>query len=145
MKFLSYNGSYFDACLQIFNENCPQYFAENEREDYIGFLEGNPSDYFIGISGDYVASAFGVVSTSDISRVRLSWILVSPRFKGSGVGNKMMNYSKEAAINKGASVIDIAASHLSAPFFAKFGAEELNKIPNGWGIGMHRVDMEIKL
>jgi GNAT superfamily N-acetyltransferase len=145
MQFLNYENSYFGRCLQIFNENCPQYFAENEREDYIDFLKGNPSDYFIGVSGNFVASAFGVVCTPEISRVRLSWILVLPKLKGRGVGTKMMFFSKATALNKGASVIDIAASHLSAPFFEKFGAEEINTIENGWGLGMHRVNMEIKL
>ena len=41
--------------------------------------------------------------------------------------------------------IDIAASHLSAPFFTKFGASTLSETPNGWGQGMHKVDMEIVL
>jgi hypothetical protein len=37
--------------------------------------------------------------------------------------------------------LHIAASHKSAPFFAKFGAQELTTIVNGWGPAMHRVDM----
>jgi hypothetical protein len=37
----------------------------------------------------------------------------------------------------------ISASHKSAPFFAKFGARERDRIPNGWGPGMHRVEMEL--
>ena len=41
--------------------------------------------------------------------------------------------------------IKIAASHLSAPFFAKYGAVELNHIPDGWGEDMHRIDMELNL
>ena len=145
MKFLNYNDLYFGKCLQLFNENCPEYFAENEREDYIDFLEGSPSGYFIGISDGSVVSAFGLISTREPSRTRLSWILVSPKSKGRGVGVKMMNYARETAFKNGSSAIDIAASHLSASFFTKFGAEELKITQNGWGPDMHRVDMEIKL
>ncbi len=145
MRFLNYDDSYFDKCIEMFNENCPEYFAENEREDYIGFLDENPSGYFVGISEDAVVSAFGVISNSETLRTRLSWILVSPKCKGSGIGIEMMNYAIEASVKRGASAIDIAASHLSAPFFAKFGAEELSETQNGWGPGMHRVDMKIKL
>ena len=145
MKFLHYNDLHFGKCLQLFNENCPEYFAENEREDYIDFLEGNPSGYFIGVSDDCVVSAFGLIITPESSRTRLSWILVSPKSKGRGVGVKMMNYVKEKALKNGSSAIDIAASHLSASFFTKFGAEEIKITQNGWGPDMHRVDMEIKL
>ncbi|CCQ10838.1 hypothetical protein PALB_17120 [Pseudoalteromonas luteoviolacea B = ATCC 29581] len=42
-------------------------------------------------------------------------------------------------------VIDIAASHLSAPFFEKFGEKTIKEITDGWGLDMHRVDMELLL
>ena len=56
-----------------------------------------------------------------------------------------MDFVKKVAIEKKLTAIDIAASHLSASFFKKFGAIELNKIPNGWGENMHRIDMEMNL
>ena len=145
MEFLNYNYLYFGKCLQLFDENCPEYFAENEREDYMNFLEGNPYGYFIGVSGGSVVSAFGLISTLEPSRTRLSWILVSPESKRMGIGAKMMNYAKKTAFKNGSSAIDIAASHLSSSFFTKFGAEELKITQNGWGPDMHRIDMEIKL
>ena len=39
--------------------------------------------------------------------------------------------------------VSIAASHKSAPFFARFGARIVETTPDGWGPGMHRVDMEL--
>jgi hypothetical protein len=41
--------------------------------------------------------------------------------------------------------IDIAASHKSAAFFARYGAVELRRTQDGWGPGMDRVDMELRL
>lgn len=145
MEFLQYNAFYFDRCLELFDENCPKYFAENEKDDYTSFLKGCPLDYFVGVNRGCVISAFGIISTVTTLRTRISWIMVSTQFKGSGVGIKMMDYSKSASLEKGALAIDIAASHLSAPFFAKFGAKELNRTQNGWGTGMDKVNMEIKL
>jgi len=55
----------------------------------------------------------------------------------------MMKFVKEFATQENLKVIDIAASHLSSPFFSKFGAITKNTIKDGWGIGMHRVDMEL--
>jgi hypothetical protein len=42
-------------------------------------------------------------------------------------------------------MLDVAASQHSAPFFARFGARELARTDDGWGPGMHRVDMELPL
>jgi hypothetical protein len=41
--------------------------------------------------------------------------------------------------------VDIAASQKSAAFFARFGAVTLKVVDNGWGTGMHRIDMELPL
>ena len=57
----------------------------------------------------------------------------------------MMNYAKKMAVDHNVNVIDIAASHLSAPFFAKFGAMIIKEIKDGWGLNMHRIDMELLL
>jgi hypothetical protein len=39
--------------------------------------------------------------------------------------------------------VRISASQVSAPFFARCGARELSRVRDGWGPGMHRVEMEI--
>jgi len=129
----------------LFEENCPKYFSENERSDYIEFLESTPTSYFVGIQENKVLSAFGVTTTQSRERARLSWIMVSSNAKGYGLGMTMMNQAKLICVQNKVSIVDIAASHLSAPFFAKFGAEKLNEIPHGWGAGMHRIDMELIL
>ena len=145
MKFLKYDESYFDSCIRLFDENCPNYFTENEKEDYIEFLKGNTSGYFVVAIGPSIVSAFGLITKPDSIRGRLSWILVSSESKGNGLGVKMMSFVKNAAIEKELFAIDIAANHLSAPFFKKFGAKRLKETTDGWGQGMHRIDMELKL
>ena len=145
MKFSQYDKSHFDACLGLFDENCPNYFAKNEREDYINFLEDMPSNYSVGFIDFKVVSAFGLVVEENSLRGRLAWILVSSKFKGSGLGSEMMKFVISSAREKDLLAIDIAASHLSAPFFAKFNAAVIGNTENAWGEGMHRVDMELKL
>ena len=39
----------------------------------------------------------------------------------------------------------LSTSQHSADFFEQFGAYETSRIENGWGVGMHRIDMEIDL
>ncbi|KZX72270.1 hypothetical protein A3715_05840 [Oleiphilus sp. HI0009] len=145
MEFFPYTEGYKDACLALFDANCPQYFAENERADYAQFLDPVPDGYRVGVINDAVTAAYGMRVDEMTARARIVWIMVAPSSAGSGVGTEMMNNAKSFAVEASAPVIDIAASHLSAPFFAKHGAVVLSETQDAWGQGMHRVDMELAL
>lgn len=145
MKIANYEHSYYAECLRLFDENCPQYFAENEKQDYVHFLDSDPVGYFMVVETDTIIAAFGLLISSDKTRARLSWILVSSSAKGKGVGKAMMTHVQQLAGKQAIATIDIAASHLSAAFFAKFGAVTISELPDGWGKGMHRVDMELEV
>jgi len=129
-------------CLQLFDSNCPAAFAAGERDDYASYLRSVP-DYIVYVRDDTIAGAFGM--SEDRGRARLRWILVHPRWQGSGLGSEMMRAVVRSAVTRGARVLDIAASQVSEPFFARFGARVIRRIEDGWGSGMHRVDMELDL
>ena len=95
--------------------------------------------------GDEMVAACGLTSVTDLGQARLSWIMVSNHHKGRGLGYTMMTHMLEQAGKLNVKRIDIAASHLSADFFAKFGAKEVLRTAHGWGPEMHRVDMLLQL
>jgi len=144
VQFLSYQACYKAMCLSLFDENCPQYFALNEREDYCAFLELIPSGYEICMIRGKIVGAFGLLKVDSMSS-SLNWILLSPTSQGQGIGRHIMNHIKELAQQEGIETVTIAASHLSAPFFAKFNAQAITEIKNGWGQGMHRIDMVMSI
>lgn len=131
------------ACLALFDANCPRHFAANERCDYEAFLDASPAGYEVCLVNGRVAGAFGVLPTD--SGPCLRWILLAPERQGQGLGRAIMNRVISSADARRSGSLRIAASHESAPFFARFGAREINRIPNGWGPGMHRVDMLLKV
>ncbi|MGI2223987.1 GNAT family N-acetyltransferase [Shewanella frigidimarina] len=133
-----------EACLNIFDDNCPEFFAPNERVDYADFLDSLPAEYEVSVLNGVIVGAYGLEGKEPEWR-NLNWILISPKVQGIGIGSTFMNrvVSKGTAVNL--TGIKIAASHLSAPFFAKYGALPIREIENGWGIGMHRIDMELTL
>lgn len=142
-----------DDCLKLFDANCPEYFAPNERDDYKSFLEASPNAYELCcISGKLIA-AFGVFPEGratggdgrEARAASLNWILIDPDMQGSGVGTELMSRALNRARLLGARTLKIAASHKSAPFFKKFGAELVRETHDGWGPGMHRIDMVIEL
>ncbi|MBW3694902.1 N-acetyltransferase [Vibrio sp. T187] len=144
IRFRAYSPSDKESCLRIFDNNCPLYFAENERKDYEDFLDGNPVGYEVCIGNGDIVGAFGLCGSAQRFR-DLNWILIDQNVQGMGVGSKFMTRAINTAERLNIEQIKIAASHLSAPFFAKYGAIEICKIENGWGPGMHRIDMELNL
>ncbi|HVT37951.1 MAG TPA: GNAT family N-acetyltransferase [Gemmatimonadaceae bacterium] len=141
--FRPYTAGDRTACLAIFDANCPEFFAPNEREDYAGFLDSVSEAYTIVHTGGGAIGAYGVFPGAAPSECRLSWILLDPALHGRGIGRVVMSRAAEAARTHGATVLRIAASQKSAPFFAHFGATVTCTTPAGWGPGMHRVDMDL--
>lgn len=144
VTFRPYSGNDRETCLGLFDANCPEFFAPNERADYLSFLEKVPSGYELCLIEGEVAGAFGLIGDAG-SRRRLNWIMLNPQFQGRGGGRAIMDRVAALAASKKVQVVEIAASQKSAPFFARFGAVTLRIIENGWGAGMHRVDMELPL
>lgn len=142
--FRPYVGEDKMLCLGLFDANCPEHFAPHERTDYETFLDAVPGDYEMCLADGQVVGAYGLAGGGPLRR-ELKWIMLEPQAQGSGIGSAMMCRAIALARCSGLSFIDIAASHLSAPFFARRGAVAVFESENGWGPGMHRVDMELHL
>lgn len=140
--FATYTPADHAACLAVFDENCPEFFAPNERADYADFLDRVGGTYRVCCVDGRVVGAFGLMPGATPDEGHLNWILLSPSAQGAGVGRAIMGEVAAQAQAGGVTRIAIAASHRSAPFFARFGAHELVRTDDGWGPGMHRVDME---
>jgi RimJ/RimL family protein N-acetyltransferase len=130
------------ACLRMFDQNCPEFFAPNEREDYATFLRDAKDRYVVSVLGVRVIGAYGL-DPNDDGGSTLRWVLVSPSAQGGGLGSLIMARVLAAMRSAGRSPLRIGASHKSAPFFSKFGATEISREKDGWGPGMHRVEMAL--
>jgi GNAT superfamily N-acetyltransferase len=138
--FRPWQSAHRSACLAIFDENCPEYFAVNERGDYSTFLDSRPEHYVVCMVGDRIVGAYGLYPV-DRGGTALHWILISPSAQGLGLGSIMMSRVVDDVRGRSRFPLHISASHKSAPFFARFGAVEISTVTDGWGPGMHRVEM----
>ena len=84
--FSPYDVAYRDRCLEVFDANCPEFFAPNERVDYVDFLDRSPAGYEVRLGDGELAGAFGLIVTdewADGARdLRLHWILSDPAVQG---------------------------------------------------------------
>ena len=144
LSFRPYRSADFADCLDIFDANCPEYFAPNERDEYAAFLAGAPDAYTVCELNDSAVGAFGLSDDGD-DAWRINWILVRPDAQGHGVGSLVMERALQGARTSGAGLLRIATSPRSEGFFVRFGARPVSRLENGWGPGLDRVDMELAL
>lgn len=144
LNFRNYSRTDQVICLNIFDANCPEYFAPNEKADYLKFLDSCPEEYELCEVSGKVMGAFGLFGRGE-KTADLNWILLDPNSQGKGVGSLIMSRVSSLARASEKNVVHIAASHKSAPFFARFGAEITTVTDHGWGPDMHRVDMELSI
>lgn len=144
LVFRPYISSGYTDCLALFELNCPEFFAEEEREDYKNFLKSNSSQYFQGFIKSNFVCCFGITDHAD-DACSISWIIVHPSYQKHGCGTAMMSYFLQAAAAMGKRKTLIATSQHAGRFFEKFGAVAKQTIEDGWGKEMHRVDMELAI
>lgn len=144
VTFRPYRDADYKTCIDIFDANCPEFFAPNERQEYGAFLRGLNEGYEVCEQDGCVVGAFGLHGCSETA-TGLNWILLDPSVQGVGIGTRIMDRAIDLGRKSGVDLMRISASHKSAPFFERFGAKAVSVTPNGWGPGMHRVEMELQL
>jgi ribosomal protein S18 acetylase RimI-like enzyme len=145
IRFRQYSAADFDDCLVIFDGNCPEYFALNERQDYAQYLADNPAGYEVYLVRDRIMGACGTWIDPENQHGHISWIMIDPAGQGGGIGTCMMNRVLGKFRAERVPVVRIAASQKSAPFFARFGAVEISRTAEGWGPGLDRVEMQLQI
>lgn len=140
-----YHSEYKEHCLSLFDLNSPEFFAPNERSDFNNFLNRADDSYLIVLLDGEPVGCFGLSELQSSRQGRISWIMADPNRHGQGIGRSMMDWIISRSIDLSIEELLIAASHISEPFFARFGAERIAYRANGWGEGMHRVDMRLHL
>lgn len=144
MEFKTYHISNFEECIELFDLNSPAYFAEEERKDFREYLQSNEDQYLLGFIKNKLICCFGITEHSK-ELCSLSWIMVHPNNHKSGYGSKMMSYFMNYVKDNKKETVLIATSQHANRFFETYGAKEIQFIKNGWGNGMHRIDMQIDL
>jgi len=142
--FRPYRNADSQACMNIFDANCPEFFTPNERQEYERFLEDVSESYEVCEVDGRVLGAFGLLGDGKDEK-RLNWILLDPQTQGIGIGLKIMERVIHLGRKSETRMVRIAASQKSEPFFVRFGATTTSSTKDGWGPGMDRVDMVLPL
>jgi GNAT superfamily N-acetyltransferase len=142
--FRPYRREDYNACIDIFDANCPVYLAPNERQDYESFLESAPEGYEVCEVDGHVRGGFGLFRNRN-NETRLNWIMVDSKTHGMGIGARIMERVIQLGRNSGTTVIGLSTSQRVAPFFEGYGTITTSIAKGGHGLGVDSVDMVLPL
>lgn len=145
MNIRPYSEQDRKACLAILDENTPEFFIAEDHHSLDHFLSHLPGPYFVGEAQGTIIACGGWALGSDGMAV-LTWGMVGRAFHRRGLGRRLLRFRLEAIRNDTqAKVARIHTVQLVQAFFAKEGFTVIDTVPNGFGPGLDRVTMELRL
>lgn len=133
MPFLNYQPERERACLSIFDSNTPQYFAPQEKDKFIAFLNRPNKLYFVVTSAkDEVVACGGYNFNDDKTLAWLRWDMVLSSVHQHGLGT-YLTLGRMALIcdEKQTESIHVGTSQHTYPFYEKMGFEIYRVTKNG--------------
>jgi GNAT superfamily N-acetyltransferase len=138
------------ACLRVLESNIPGFFKPDTRDDFTDYLDelGNPGHSFFILENHakLVLACGGVYIFPGAVLASLQWGMVARAYHRSGLGRALLEYRlnwlRETAIVQ---EVLLSATQSSSAFFEQFGFVIEKTLENHGGIGVHQVEMRLKL
>ena len=143
LMFSDYHPSDRPTCSALFERNCPAHFAIEERSAYQAFLEAEPKPYWIAWTDNVAVACYGVTIERDGAGI--DWIMVDPSYQSKGVGDAMVKRAFNLFNKHNVKEVKVATSQHANRFFERYGLVETSTTLHGWGEGMHKIDMVMRL
>lgn len=124
------------ALLQLLALSTPDFFAPEETNDFIRYLEQEADRYFVAETEHHTILACGGVNLTDEGSVgRISWDIVHPDFRGKGIGRRLLIHRLKLLEELGAGKIEVRTSQLAFGFYQKNGFVVQKIVPDYWAKG----------
>lgn len=131
------------ACLAIFLSNVPAYFAPAEQPDFEAYLDEPPSNHVVVIRDNRLLACGGWYVHEGVGR--LSWGMVMQTHHRASLGSFLLSWRlKQIFLLPDIDEVHLETSQHSAGFFNRYGFEAVRTTLNGYGPGLHRVDMVLQ-
>jgi len=143
MNIRIYTSQDKNACIAIFDSNCPRYFLDHERAEFIDWLEKEDRlEYYVLEIDDEILACGGIYKDDDLDQVGFAWGMVSRSHHGKGLGSALAKHRIKILDDKFPSYdCKLSTSQLTDAFFAKHGFVQTAYEKDGWGKGMDKVTM----
>jgi ribosomal protein S18 acetylase RimI-like enzyme len=145
MQIRPYLAQDRQACFDILEENTPEYFVREDRDALAGFLLNLPGSYFVAEDQGTIVACGGWAKEADHVAV-LTWGMVRRGLHRRGIGRALLRFRLEAMrADATVSTARLRTVQLVQGFFAREGFAVVDVVANGFGLGLDRVTMELRL
>lgn len=147
MLLRAYSPADRQSCLRVFASNIPDSFLESERADYAAFLDELPGPYFVVQDDDGEVVACGGFAVDPGTRqADLCWGMVRRDLHRRGIGDLLLR----ERLSRITSHVDVDAVRLDTTqfthaYYERVGFQVQRVTPDGYGPGMHRYDMLLRV
>ena len=134
--------------LALFDSNVPEFFAAEERKDFIEFLEDLPGPYFVleTSAGEAVGCGGFATKDNDLTTVVLCWGMIRADLHRVGLGRKLLTERLAAiAAEPCHRRVTIETTQHSRGFFARHGFVRTEHVVDGFAPGHDLVKMAMEL
>ena len=146
MRIEPYDSKYFENCITILQSNTPKFIAYSEHSDYKDYLSRDDKIYFVLFNKSNIVACGGYGVNKFETKVGLAWGLVHSKYHNQGYGSELLKYRIEHIKNHFSGVdIYLDTSQKTYKFFEKFGFVIEKITTNGYGVGLDRYDMILKV
>lgn len=134
------------ACLELFDSNLEPYFKPEERSDFSSFLDRKVGDYFVVENEGEIVGCGGIALRPEIGEGNLTWGMINRQKHRQGIGG----FLTEARLERlrqipGLKTVAIQTSQHTAAFYARYGFEVREIIPDGFGPGLDNYKMTLEI
>lgn len=146
MNILKYTPAFREQCIAIFESNQPKYFAPEERQLFIDWLDnGTAADYYVVESNGQIIACGGIYLDQRNNEGGLSWGMVHAAWHKQGIGKQFAQHRIELLkTTYPARVYRIETSQHTAPFYEKLGFKTVEITKDGFGDGLDKYNMQLK-
>jgi RimJ/RimL family protein N-acetyltransferase len=143
--FRPYTPADRDACLAIFDINCPTFVAPSERTQFEGYLAAPRGRYGVLLDDDgEVLGCGGIVLERGGRDAHLVWGLIRADRHHTGLGRTMtLERLRWIAETPGVERALMDTSQKSTGFYEKLGFRVIRVVKDGYAEGLDRCELEL--
>lgn len=146
MNIRPYCAADKERLLEILRENIPQYFAVNEEQDFIDYLNHHLEQYYVLEVEGIIQACGGINLGKDGITAVISWDVVARQSQGKGYGRALTTFRIERMKEmEGISRVSVRTSQLVYQFYEKFGLQLREVVKDYWseGFDLYRLDCRL--
>ncbi len=140
----TYHPNDKDCLLKLLKLNIPEYFAEDEMNDFEEYLEHKIESYFVIELDGKIIGAGGINYDNNHDTAKISWDVIHPEFQGKGAGRQLLQYRINLIKLWSVTNINVRTSQFAYKFYERNGFVLKNFVKDYWGVGFDLYEMRLE-